>query len=79
VTLLSVGTRELAVTWPRTLADTNYNVDFLPDNTLSVGTPYTYAVKAGSKTTTGFTLQYTNASILTLGSGVLHCIAYSTS
>lgn len=73
-TLLSVGTRTLAVAWPRTLPTATYDVDFLRDNTLIVGTPYTYAATA--KTTTGFTLQYTNSAILTLGSGVLHCIAY---
>jgi hypothetical protein len=73
VTLLGLGTRTIAVTWNITLPNNTYNVRFLPDNTLSVGNPYTYA--AINKTTTGFTLQYTNSSILTIGSGVLHCIA----
>jgi hypothetical protein len=73
VTLLSVGTRSLVVPWGRTLPNNTYEVDFLTDNTLSVGTPYTFAATA--KTTTQFTLQYTNAAILTLGSGVIHCIA----
>lgn len=75
VALLGSGTREIAVTWNYTLPTANYQVTFLPDNTLTVGAPYTFAVKAGTKTTTGFTLQYTNNAILTLGSGVLHCIA----
>jgi hypothetical protein len=73
VALLSIGTRSLVVPWGRTLPNNTYEVDFLTDNTLSVGTPYTFAATA--KTTTQFTLQYTNAAILTLGSGVVHCIA----
>jgi len=72
-TLLGIGTRTVNVTWNKTLPNNTYNVVFLTDNTLSIGTPYTYA--AINKTTTGFTLQYTNSSILTLGSGVIHCIA----
>lgn len=75
VVLLGSGTREIAVAWGKTLPTANYAVDFLTDATLAVGTPYTLAVKAGSKTTTGFTLQYTNNAILSLGAGVVHCIA----
>jgi hypothetical protein len=74
VALLSVGTRSLVVPWGRTLPNNTYDVDFLTDNTLSLGTPYTFAATA--KTTTQFTLSYTNTSILTLGSGVIHCIAH---
>lgn len=74
-TLLATGTREITVVWNKTLPNNTYSVTFLTDNTLSLGTPYTYAVKSGSKTTTQFVLQYTNNSILTLGSGVIHCIA----
>lgn len=75
VALLSTGTRELAVSWGRTLPNDTYEVDFLTDNTLTVGTPYVFAVKSGSRTTTGFTLQYTNSALLTLGSGIIHCLA----
>lgn len=76
VALLSVGTRELVVPWGKTLPTTNYEVEFLTDSTLSLGTPYVFAAKPGAtKTATSFVLQYTNSSLLTLGSGVVHCIA----
>lgn len=76
-TLLGIGTRTLAVSWGRTLPYASYSVDFLTDNTLTIGTPYAFSVASSpAPTATGFTLTYTNNSILTLGSGVVHCIAY---
>ncbi|MEV4350962.1 collagen-like protein [Actinoplanes sp. NPDC049596] len=69
------GTREVVVTWPRTLPNTNYGVDVAEDATV-IG-KYTYAVKANSKTTTGFTLLVTNTTLLTVALGVVHVQAYS--
>lgn len=81
--LLAAGTRTIAVTWRNganvatPLPTADYDVGFAQDNTLVVaGSPYTFAVASSpARTVSGFTLQYTNAAVLTLGSGVLHCIA----
>ncbi len=72
------GTRELPVTWPRTLANNTYDVDICPDTSLAIGAPYTFTIKAGtSKTATGCVLQYTNPGlIVSLGAATVDLHAY---
>jgi len=74
LTLGGPQTREIPFTWGETLPTLNYAVKFLTDNIL-LGN-YTYAIKAdASKTLTGCTLLVTNSALLTIGTGVVHCIA----
>jgi hypothetical protein len=73
---LTPNTREVAVSWPRTLPSATYDVDINPDTVLAVGSPYTFAIKSGSKTTTGCVLQYTNPTlIVTLSAGTVDLTA----
>lgn len=73
---LTPGTRTVAVTWPRALPTawgSSYDVDISPDVGLLTA-PYTYAVTG--KTSTGCTLNYTNAAlIVSLAAGTVDLTA----
>lgn len=74
ITLLAAGSvREYTVTWASALPNATYGVKFLPD--AAALAPFTFALKAGSRTTTQCVIQVTNNSLLTLGASVVHVIA----
>lgn len=72
------GTREITVVWPRKLMTAKYDVDIHAESVLTIGTPYTFAVRDDStKTQEQCVLQYTNSGIvLSLGAGNVLCLAY---
>lgn len=66
---LSIGSNEVAVTWPIPFADTTYHVQTTAEAAGGTIGGMTPGCKAGTKTTTGCTVVMYNTLLVSIGAG----------